>query len=49
MPLLPGRAERRAGALDMAKELKGMKFSITCGELKQSLGQAWAGAAGVEQ
>ena len=35
----PCRAERRAGAFDIAKELKGMKFSITCGELiKESPG-----------
>ena len=39
MPPIPARAESRTGAFDIAKELKSMKFSITCAELiKQSPG-----------
>ncbi|KAL0021679.1 hypothetical protein WJX77_010934 [Trebouxia sp. C0004] len=39
MPPIPARAESRTGSFDIAKELKSMKFSITCTELiKQSPG-----------
>ena len=35
MPSLPAKAERRAGAFDITEQLKGMKFSITCGEWRK--------------
>ena len=33
VPPIPARAERRTGAFDITKELKSIKFSITCAEL----------------